>query len=166
MTPNPRPWYHARGLILGLGGLVVMWGGVLLTSQGGVHTHEHQASDLTGPLVAAVLGTVALLAITWLGWIDLMSALSLSIDEKAISIGWPTRRVVPWADVTSVQRSVGTLRLVVKTKGATERVQMLVDRTPPKTLTKLVRAVQRAGGRVEEYLLKLADYVEDTPDED
>ena len=81
-----------------------------------------EASGYAG-LIAAAAATTVLLAATWLGWIDLMSALSLSIDEKAISIGWPTRRVIPFHAVTSLRRSVGTLRLVVGTKSGSERIE-------------------------------------------
>lgn len=161
MRPHSRALFHARVLIVGAGGLVVLWTGIALT-RGGVFAGGYGA---IGPAAAAA-ATAVLLVTSWLGWIDLVSALSLSIDEKALSLGWPTRRVVPWSDVTSVQRSLGTLRLVLKTKGATERIQLLVDKTPPKTLAKLVRSVSGAGGKVEEYLLKLADYVEDTAEPD
>ncbi len=159
MRPNARVLFHARVLVIGAGGLIVLWTGIAL-ARGGLETGGHGA---IGPIAAAV-ATLVLLVTSWVGWIDLVSVLSLSIDEKALSIGWPTRRVIPWHDVRSVQRSLGTMRLVLRTKTGTERVQLLVDRTPPKTLLKLVRAVGATGGKVEAYLLELADYVEDTPD--
>ncbi len=155
MRPNPRVLHHARALIVGAGGLVVLWVAIGIARGGLGH-------GPLGPLAAAV-GSAILIATAWLGWIDLVSVLSLSIDEKAISIGWPTRRVIAWHEVTSVSRSLGTLRLVVRTKRGTERVQLLVDRAPPAALAKLVRNVRAGWGRVEEYLEKLAEYLESAP---
>jgi hypothetical protein len=157
MRANPRPFHHARILILGVGGLAVLWTGIFVTR--GLESEP-------AAIFAALAGTVVLLLTSWIGWIDLTSVLSLGIDEKALSVGWPTRRVIPWKDVTSVRRSIGTLRLVVKTRGATERIQLLVLRSPPAALAQLVRAAQTGGGKVEEYLTKLAEYVEDTADRD
>lgn len=115
-----------------------------------------------GLAIPMLVGTTGLLATTaWLGWIDFVSALTLDVSAKGLVFGWPTKRTIPWSEVTRVMRATGTMRLLVETKGGPLRVQMLVLKKPIAALKLLVGEARKSGAKVEEYLGKLADYLEE-----
>jgi hypothetical protein len=155
-----RLGYHGRlfavSVVAGVGAWVLAIGSGTL-GQGAY-------GQLAIPLLLATTGVLGTTA--WLGWIDFVSALTLDVSAKGLVFGWPTKRTIAWSDITRVMRATGTMRLLVETKGGPLRVQMLVLKKPIAALKTLVSESKRSGAKVEEYLAKLADYLEEDEEEE
>ncbi len=148
--------YHARTLVVAVIGIVGVVAGIAVA---GGDIGRSTLGVLALPLLAATLGVLVLLV--WIGWGDYVSATSLAIDERGITLGRGEGRTVPWSAIRSLTRGMGAFRLVARTETRVVRFQLLVLKRPIASLKLLVARAKAAGAKVEPYLERLAEHVED-----
>jgi hypothetical protein len=112
------------------------------------------------PLLAITLGVLGVFA--WLGWIDYVSASGLAIEPRGVRVGG---KWVAWSAVRSVTRATGSFRIALGTESGRVRFQLLVLGRPIAALKTLVAEATKAGAKVEPYLVRLAEHVEEDLDE-
>jgi hypothetical protein len=152
-----RLLYHSRTLIVAVVGMI----GVVI---GVVVSHGNIGNDELGRVSVPLLGVTfaVLAAFAWLGWIDYASASALAIDERGVKVA---SRLVPWSEIRSVRRATGTFRVVLGTERGPVRFQLLVLPRPIASLKTLVAEATKAGAKIEPYLVRLAEHVDEDADE-
>lgn len=148
-----RLFFHARTLLVSTLGMGVV---LALVAAGLV---QAQLGAFWTPLVGATLSVLATFA--WLGWIDYVSATTLAIDARGITLGWPGKRVIPWSAIRSVTRATGAFRLALRTEGGTVRLQLLVLPEPIPALRTLLTETAKAGAKIEPYLEQLTAHLDE-----
>lgn len=155
-----RLLYHARTLVVSVVGVV---GVVVSVAVAGGDIGEAHLGAFARPLLALTLALLAFLA--WLGWTDYVSATSLAIDARGVTLGWPTKRLIAWSAMRGLSRGTGAFRLAIRTDAGKVRFQLLVLQKPIPALKQLVSEATSAGAKVEPYLTRLAEHVEEDSDE-
>lgn len=150
-----RLFYHARTLLAASIGMSVV---VLLVVTGNVQ----QLGAYWTPLVGTTMAVLA--AFAWLGWIDYVSATTLAIDARGVTIGWPAKRTIPWSEIRALGRATGAFRLRLGTDRGTVRLQLLVLHEPIPALRLMLTEVGKGATKVDPYLLQLGAYL-DEPEE-
>lgn len=150
-----RRLYHARTLVLSAVGIIGVVVGVVIAGDLG----RSELGAFAMPLVVATIGLLGFVG--WLGWIDYTSVMTLAIDARGVSY---RGRVVPWKDVRNVSRATGAFRLALTTDAGKLRFQLLVLAQPIQGLKLLVTEATKAGAKVEPYLARLAEHVEEDPE--
>lgn len=148
-----RLLYHSRTLIVSVIGLAGIGVAVFL-SGGSLADAVPQAYAM--PLLGITVLVLAVFA--WIGWTDYVSATSLAIDARGVSLGG---RTIAWSEMRGVSRGMGAFRLVVRTDAGRVRFQLLVLKRPIEALKLLVSESTKAGAKVEQYLVRLAEHVEE-----
>jgi hypothetical protein len=149
-----RLLYHSRTLLVSVVGMV----GVVVGFVGNL------GNDVLGPyaLPLLVVTLVVLGVFAWLGWIDYVSASALAIEPGGVTVGG---KRVAWSGVRSVTRATGSFRIALGTESGKVRFQLLVLGRPIAALKTLVEEATKAGAKVEPYLVRLAEHVEEDVDE-
>lgn len=160
-TETVRLVYHARTLVIAAIGIAGVLAGIAVA---GGDIGRSQLGPVAVPLLAVTLGVLAFLV--WLGWNDYVSATSLAIDERGVTLGRGEGSTVPWSAIRALSRGTGAFRLVVRTEAKVVRFQLLVLPRPIAALKMLVARAKEAGAKVEPYLERLAEHVdEEEPEE-
>ncbi len=150
-----RRLYHARTLVLSAVGIVGLVVGAVFAGDLG----RSELGAFAMPLVVATIGLLGFVG--WLGWIDYRSVMTLAIDARGVSF---RGRIVPWREIRSVSRATGAFRLALTTDAGKLRFQLLVLAQPIQGLKVLVTEASKAGAKVEPYLARLAEHVEEDPE--
>lgn len=152
-----RLLYHGRTLILAVVGIV----GILVSvAIAGGDIGQAQLGALAPPLLGTTLLLLGFLG--WLGVIDYRSASSLAIDAGGVSLGG---RTIAWKEIRGLTRATGAFRLTLRTDSGVVRFQLLVLPRPIEALKRLVTEAASAGAKVEPYLTRLAEHVEEDAQE-
>jgi len=152
-----RLLYHGRTLILAVVGIVGIVVGIAVA---GGDIGQAQLGVLAPPLLGSTLVLLGFLG--WLGVIDYASASSLAIDARGVSL---RGRVIVWKEIRSLTRATGAFRLALRTDSGVVRFQLLVLPRPIEALKRLVTEAVSAGAKVEPYLTRLAEHVEEDVEE-
>lgn len=151
-----RLLYHARTLVFAGIGIAGVLAGIAVA---GGDIEGSQLGVAAVPLLALTLGVLGFLV--WLGWSDYVSATTLAIDERGITLGSGAGGTVPWSAIRGLTRGTGAFRLVVRTEAKVLRFQLLVLPRPIAALKLLVTRAKEAGAKVEPYLERLAEHVDE-----